>query len=56
MDGVDVNFGCPQRCAEEGGYGCALLEDRLDHACAIVAALARSLRVPVTVQRSGLFL
>ena len=49
VDGVDVNFGCPQRCAERDGYG-AYLMDEPELARQIVARLACHLRVPVTAK------
>ena len=48
-DGIDVNFGCPQRCAERGGYG-AFLMDRPEQAARLVEALVTALDVPVTVK------
>eukprot|EP00898_Chlorokybus_atmophyticus_P007564 jgi/Chlat1/7809/Chrsp66S07261 len=44
-DAVDVNLGCPQRCAEEGGFGAFLLD--WDHVCDIVRTLDQGLKIPV---------
>ena len=49
VDGVDVNFGCPQRCAEVGGYGAYLMDDA-ERARAIIEALVAALDVPVTAK------
>ena len=49
VDAVDVNFGCPQRCACVGGYGAFLLDDPA-RARAIIETLVRGLRVPVTAK------
>ena len=48
-DGVDVNMGCPQRCAETGGYG-AFLMQKPERARAIIETLVAGLRVPVTAK------
>ena len=47
--GVDLNLGCPQRCAEQGGYGAFLLT-RPEHVRLMVETLVAELRVPVTVK------
>lgn len=49
VDGVDINFGCPQACAATAGYGAFLL-DQPERARAIVEALVGGLRVPVTAK------
>lgn len=49
-DGVDINFGCPQRCAEEGGYGAPFLEGNVLGAIAVVEALRAALDVPISVK------
>ena len=49
IDGIDVNFGCPQRCAEQGGYGAFLMDDP-DRARQIVRTLVDGLRLPVTAK------
>lgn len=46
-DGVDINFGCPQRIARRGNYGAFLMDD-LPRVESLVSVLARNLRVPVT--------
>ncbi|MGZ4336374.1 MAG: tRNA dihydrouridine synthase DusB [Gaiellaceae bacterium] len=52
-DLVDVNFGCPVRKVTKTGAGATLLEQP-ELACRIVAAIADSVSVPVTVKmRSG---
>ena len=48
-DIVDVNFGCPVRKVTRTGAGAHLL-DEPDSACRIVAAIAGSVDVPVTVK------
>ena len=49
VDGVDINFGCPQRCAAIGGYGAYLMDDP-DRARAIIETLVAGLDVPVTAK------
>ena len=46
-DGIDINLGCPQRCAEQGGYGAFLLEHP-ERVRQLVAGLVAALEVPVT--------
>ena len=46
VDGIDINFGCPQRCAQRDGYG-AFLMSQPETARVIVARLTSTLRVPV---------
>ena len=46
-DGIDLNLGCPQRCAEQGGYGAFLLEQP-ERVRELVAGLVAALEVPVT--------
>ena len=48
-DGVDINFGCPQRIAKRGNYGAFLMDDwkTVD---ALIRALDESLPVPVTAK------
>ena len=48
-DGVDVNMGCPQRCAETGGYG-AFLMQKPERAREIIETLVAHLRKPVTAK------
>jgi nifR3 family TIM-barrel protein len=53
-DIVDINFGCPVRKVTKTGAGATLL-DQPDRACRIVGAVARAVRVPVSVKmRRGL--
>src|SRR5436305_10067030 len=53
-DLVDVNFGCPVRKVTKTGAGATLLDDP-DRACRVVAAVAGSVSVPVSVKmRRGL--
>lgn len=49
VDAVDVNMGCPQRCAETGGYGAFLL-DQPECARKIIETLVDGLDVPVTAK------
>eukprot|EP00966_Prymnesium_polylepis_P014720 340295-Prymnesium_polylepis.1 len=48
-DAIDLNFGCPQRCAYLGGYGAYLMDDQ-DRAKLLVETLVDNLRVPVTAK------
>ena len=53
-DILDINFGCPVRKVTKTGAGATLLEDP-DRACAIVAAVAEAVDLPVSVKmRRGL--
>ncbi len=53
-DMVDINFGCPVRKVTKTGAGATLLEDP-ERACEIVATVAETVSVPVTVKmRRGL--
>jgi nifR3 family TIM-barrel protein len=53
-DIVDLNFGCPVKKVTRTGAGATLLEDA-DHACALVAAVAEAVELPVSVKlRRGL--
>ena len=49
-DGIDVNLGCPQSCAEDGGYGAPFLESNPAGAVAIVTALQNALDVPISIK------
>jgi tRNA-dihydrouridine synthase B len=48
-DIVDINFGCPVRKVTKTGAGATLLDDA-DRACRIVATVAASVDVPVSVK------
>jgi tRNA-dihydrouridine synthase 1 len=48
-DGIDINFGCPQRIAKRGYYG-AFLMDNLPLVEKLVKELAESVKVPVTAK------
>jgi tRNA-dihydrouridine synthase len=50
VDAVDLNYGCPQRCAEDAQFGAYFLEKNPDLACEIVRQLSKALRVPVMVK------
>ena len=53
-DLVDINFGCPVRKVTKTGAGATLLDDA-ERACAIVAAVAEAVDIPVSVKmRRGL--
>jgi tRNA-dihydrouridine synthase B len=52
-DIVDINMGCPVPKISKHNAGCSLMRDPR-HAAAIVAAMARAVRIPVTVKmRAG---
>jgi nifR3 family TIM-barrel protein len=52
-DAVDVNMGCPVAKIARGNAGCRLMQDP-SRAAAIVSAMTRAVRIPVTVKmRSG---
>lgn len=46
--GIDLNFGCPQKCAEIGMYGAYLVQKDSDTAVAMVRILVKELGVPVS--------
>ena len=49
-DGIDINFGCPQKVAERGKYGAFLMDD-WDKLVSIVWTLSHGgLSVPVTLK------
>jgi len=48
-DAVDLNIGCPQRCAALGHYGAFLLDDP-ERVRAIVLRLVEALSIPVTAK------
>ena len=53
-DLIDINFGCPVRKVTKTGAGATLLDDTC-RACAIVAAVAQAVGLPVSVKmRRGL--
>jgi len=45
-DAIDINLGCPQRCAKQGCYG-AFLMDNLQIVYEMVRTLHKNLKVPV---------
>ena len=49
VDAVDLNLGCPQFCAERGGYGAYLMDD-LAKVADIVATAAAACAVPLTAK------
>jgi nifR3 family TIM-barrel protein len=52
-DIVDVNMGCPVPKVAKGNAGCRLMREP-EHAAAIVAAMTRAVKIPVTVKmRAG---
>ena len=46
--GIDLNFGCPQKCAEIGKYGAYLAQNDPDTAVEMVRVLTKELGVPVS--------
>jgi tRNA-dihydrouridine synthase 1 len=50
VDAIDVNLGCPQRCADLGNYGSYLPERDLHLVITMVSELVASLSIPVTVK------
>lgn len=48
-DAVDVNMGCPMLKVVKNGDGSALMKD-VPHAAAIIRAMVRAVRIPVTVK------
>ena len=48
-DGVDINFGCPQRIAKKGNYGAFLMDD-WDTVHNLIKKLDEELPVPVTAK------
>ena len=50
FDAIDINLGCPQRCAEVGNYGSFLLQRNPDKVLEILRALVAALDIPVTVK------
>ena len=52
-DIVDVNMGCPVRKIAKHNAGCSLMREP-EHAAAVIAAMAKAVRIPVTVKmRAG---
>jgi tRNA-dihydrouridine synthase len=43
LEGIDLNLGCPQKCAQSGGFGAFLVEQDPDLAIQCVAAMKRVL-------------
>jgi tRNA-dihydrouridine synthase len=50
VDAIDLNYGCPQRCAEDAGIGAFFLERNPDFACDVVSKLSQALKIPVLVK------
>lgn len=50
VDAIDVNYGCPQRCAKEGNYGSFLLQNDPDLAVRVVEAMVAAVKLPVVVK------
>src|ERR1700689_3711691 len=48
-DIIDINMGCPAKNVTNGASGSALMRD-LDHALALIDAVVRAVRVPVTLK------
>ena len=46
---IDINMGCPAKHVTNGASGSALMRD-LDHALALIEAVVRAVRVPVTLK------
>lgn len=46
FDKLDINLGCPQRCARQGGYGAFMME-KPDLVFSIVKQLSTQLSIPV---------
>jgi tRNA-dihydrouridine synthase 1 len=46
-DAIDLNLGCPQRCAERGNFGAYLLE-KPDVVEALVISMVNAATVPIT--------
>ena len=52
-DIVDVNMGCPVPKIAKHNAGCSLMREP-EHAASVIAAMARAVRIPVTVKmRAG---
>ena len=49
VDAVDLNLGCPQTCAQKGGYGASLM-DNLPKVARIVKTAAKKSPVPITAK------
>lgn len=50
VDAVDINLGCPQKCADIGNYGSFLPERDMELVISIVTELTSALDVPVTAK------
>ncbi|WP_294539608.1 tRNA dihydrouridine synthase DusB [uncultured Rhodoblastus sp.] len=48
-DLIDINMGCPAKRVVGGAAGSALMRD-LDHAAALIGAVTRAVRIPVSVK------
>jgi len=49
IDGIDINCGCPQSCALDGGYGAALLKDT-KHLVDMCAKIAPNIPYPLSIK------
>jgi tRNA-dihydrouridine synthase len=50
VDALDINLGCPQRCADLGNYGSYLPERNLELVIEMLSQLVSSLSIPITVK------
>ena len=49
-DAIDINFGCPQKCAEVGNYGSYLLDRDPELAYEIIQSLVKHLDIPIVAK------
>lgn len=50
FDAIDINLGCPQRCADLGNYGSFLPERNLDNLLSMLTQLTQTISIPITVK------